>query len=214
MEFRIWVETRLAGRVVERELVAQLERPPAGIGPEEIGLSLEEGKTVLRKVQLASFRRGSMHWERLPCDAAFVDKLSTSRIYEPAVFERCLERFKCPAVVITAACVEAVKRHYLAAPPLASCRERHRSFSTSTRVGAADCLTVEPRRCVGDLLLICTGSVSHATLRRHTQAVGARLDQRVTEPDEYDWPQSRREAVQRPSVSALPSTEPICEPMG
>ena len=48
---------------------------------------------------------------------------------------------------------------------------------------------------LGDLLPICTGSVSHATLRRHTLAVGARLDQRVTEPDEYDWPQSRREAV-------------------
>jgi hypothetical protein len=36
---------------LERELVAQLGRPPAGIGPEEIGLSLEEGKTVLREVQ-------------------------------------------------------------------------------------------------------------------------------------------------------------------
>jgi hypothetical protein len=35
--------------------------------------------------------------------------------------------------------------------------------------------------------------VSHATLRRHALAVGARLDQRVTEPDEYDWPESRRD---------------------
>jgi hypothetical protein len=48
---------------------------------------------------------------------------------------------------------------------------------------------------LGDLLPICTGSASHATLRRHTLAVGARLNQRVTEPDEYDGPQSRREAV-------------------
>jgi hypothetical protein len=39
MEFRIWVETRLAGGILERELVAQLELPPTGIGPEEIGLS-------------------------------------------------------------------------------------------------------------------------------------------------------------------------------
>ena len=51
MEFRIWVETRLAGRVLERELVAKVERAATGIGPEEIGLSLEEGKTVLRQVQ-------------------------------------------------------------------------------------------------------------------------------------------------------------------
>jgi hypothetical protein len=40
---------------------------------------------------------------------------------------------------------------------------------------------------LGDLLPICTGIVSHATLRRHTLIVGARLDQRVIEPDEYDW---------------------------
>jgi hypothetical protein len=37
--------------------------------------------------------------------------------------------------------------------------------------------------------------VSHATLRRHTLTVGARLDQRVTEPDEYDWPESRRKYI-------------------
>lgn len=49
MEFLIWVETRLAGRTLERELVAQVER--TGIGPEEIGLSLEEAKSVLRQMQ-------------------------------------------------------------------------------------------------------------------------------------------------------------------
>ena len=49
MEFRIWVETRLAGHIIERQLVAQVERPT--IAPEEIGLSLEEGKTVLQQVQ-------------------------------------------------------------------------------------------------------------------------------------------------------------------
>ena len=49
MEFRIWIETRLAGRIIERHLVAQVERPM--IAPEEIGLSLEEGKTILHQVQ-------------------------------------------------------------------------------------------------------------------------------------------------------------------
>ena len=39
------------------------------------------------------------------------------------------------------------------------------------------------------------GEVSHATIRRHALAVGARLDQRVTEPDEYDGPESHREPV-------------------
>ena len=50
MEFRLWVETRLDDRILERELVSRVERPASGIGPEEIGLTLEEGKTVLRKV--------------------------------------------------------------------------------------------------------------------------------------------------------------------
>jgi hypothetical protein len=51
MEFRIWVETRLDGCMLERELVSSVERPASGIGLEEIGLKLEEGKAVLRKVQ-------------------------------------------------------------------------------------------------------------------------------------------------------------------
>lgn len=48
---------------------------------------------------------------------------------------------------------------------------------------------------LGELLPICDRGVSHATLRRHTLTIGNRLDQRVTEPDEYDWPEPRREPV-------------------
>jgi hypothetical protein len=48
---------------------------------------------------------------------------------------------------------------------------------------------------LGELLPIADGIVSHATLRRHALAIGARLDQRVMEPDEYDWPESRRDPV-------------------
>jgi hypothetical protein len=44
-------ETRLDGRILERELVSSVERPASGIGLEEIGLELEEGKAMLRKVQ-------------------------------------------------------------------------------------------------------------------------------------------------------------------
>jgi hypothetical protein len=40
MEFRIWVETPLYNRILQRELVSRVERPVCGIGPEEIGLSL------------------------------------------------------------------------------------------------------------------------------------------------------------------------------
>jgi len=34
----------------EWEMVSRLERPVSGIGPEEIGLTLDEGKAVLQKV--------------------------------------------------------------------------------------------------------------------------------------------------------------------
>src|SRR5258708_30329148 len=39
------------------------------------------------------------------------------------------------------------------------------------------------------------GAVSHATVRRHTLAVGQHLDLRTTEPAEYDWPEPRRTQV-------------------
>ena len=57
MEFRIWVEVRLADRVLHRQLVAQVEREATGIGPEEIGLTGEEGKTVLSQVQAGVIHR-------------------------------------------------------------------------------------------------------------------------------------------------------------
>jgi hypothetical protein len=51
MEFRIWAEVRLTGHVLQEQLVARPEREAIGIEPEEIGLTLEQGKTVLRQVQ-------------------------------------------------------------------------------------------------------------------------------------------------------------------
>ncbi len=51
MEFRIWVEVCLAGRVLDRQVVAQVEREATGIGAEEIGLTLEEGKTVVLRTK-------------------------------------------------------------------------------------------------------------------------------------------------------------------
>ena len=42
---------------------------------------------------------------------------------------------------------------------------------------------------------MAAGRVSHATLWRQTLKVGARLDQRVSEPAEYDWPEATRQPV-------------------
>jgi hypothetical protein len=57
MEFRICVEVRIAGRVLDRQVVAQVEREGTGMGPEEIGLTLKEGETVLSQIRLALFLR-------------------------------------------------------------------------------------------------------------------------------------------------------------
>jgi hypothetical protein len=51
MEFVIWVETRLAGKTPEVCQVASLERSASGIEPEELGLTLQDGKTILKQVQ-------------------------------------------------------------------------------------------------------------------------------------------------------------------
>lgn len=51
MEFVVWVETRLAGRTLEVRRVASVSRQAAGIGAEDVGLTLAEGKDVIRAVQ-------------------------------------------------------------------------------------------------------------------------------------------------------------------
>src|SRR5262249_41160126 len=53
MEFRIWVEVRLAGRVLDRKVVAQVERAATGIVPEEIGLTLRKVKRCSARCRLA-----------------------------------------------------------------------------------------------------------------------------------------------------------------
>jgi hypothetical protein len=65
MEFRIWVETRLGGSILERHRVATVERTESEIAPEEFGLSLEEGKLSSDRYKLVSFRHRPTLWELL-----------------------------------------------------------------------------------------------------------------------------------------------------
>jgi hypothetical protein len=51
MEFIISVETRLAGKTLAVEEVARIDRCADGIPAEDIGLTLHEGKEVVRQVQ-------------------------------------------------------------------------------------------------------------------------------------------------------------------
>jgi hypothetical protein len=49
---------------------------------------------------------------------------------------------------------------------------------------------------LGELLPLQDGAVAQSSVRRHTLAVGHRLDERVTIPDEYDFPSNQRRPVQ------------------
>jgi hypothetical protein len=51
IEFIVWVETRLADKTVAMHEVAKIDRVATEIGPEELGLMLADGKTVLKQVQ-------------------------------------------------------------------------------------------------------------------------------------------------------------------
>jgi hypothetical protein len=195
MEFIVWVETRLAGKTLAVQEVARFDRCASGIEPEEIGLTLQEGKDVLRQVQrnivqtqiqvqaLASSR--CMH-----CSGAqLVKDICTRQIR--TVFGRikvaCRRYIRCtcqggrPSILWPLGLMELPG----STPELSYLMAKWGSILPYRRAA----------QMLGEFLPISDGVVSHATLRRHALAVGARLDQRVTEPDEYDWPESHREAV-------------------
>jgi hypothetical protein len=195
MEFRIWVETRLAGRVLERELVSSVERPASAIGAEEIGLTLDEGKAILRKtqgriVQTQVDALSAAHRRCFGCGRNQRVKDIRTRLARTVfgtVQVSCRRYFRCKCRGGKKTAIWLLNRHQLSgtSPELQYLYATWGSKLPYRRAAAV----------VGELLPICDHGVSHSTLRRHALAVGSRLDQRVTEPDEYDWPEPRREPV-------------------
>jgi hypothetical protein len=74
MEYLNWVVTRLGGGISECHQVATVERTASEIAPEAFGLSLEEGSSLLQRVQarivqiqadvVAVSERACMLWSR------------------------------------------------------------------------------------------------------------------------------------------------------
>jgi hypothetical protein len=50
-EFVVWVKNPVAVKTLEVRQVTNIDRDAAGIGPEELGLTLADGKTVLKRIQ-------------------------------------------------------------------------------------------------------------------------------------------------------------------
>ena len=147
MEFRIWVETRLDGRILERELVSSVERHASGIGLEEIGLELEEGKAMLRKVQARIVQTqvdvlSAAHRRRFQCgrNQRVKDlRTRTARTVFGTVEVSCRRYFR-------SKCRGERKRP--SGPSIAiSFRGPHRNFSTSTLPGAVGYRIVGLQRC-------------------------------------------------------------------
>jgi hypothetical protein len=195
MEFRIWVETRLAGHVLERELVSSVERPASEIGPEEIGLTLDEGKAILRKVQGRIVQTqvdalSAAHKRCFGCGRNQRVKDIRTRLARTVfgtIQVSCRRYFRCKCRGGKKAAIWLLNRHQLSGT-LPELRYLYATWGSKVPYRRAAAT-------VGELLPISDHGVSHSTLRRHTLAVGSRLDQRVTEPDEYDWPEPRREPV-------------------
>jgi hypothetical protein len=187
MEFIVWVETRLAGKTLAVEEVAKYDRCASGIASEEIGLTLQEGKDVLKQVQRNIVQtqikvQGMASSRCMHCSGAqLVKDIRTRQIR--TIFGKIAVscRRGRPSILWPLGLIELPS----STPELSYLLAKWGSTLSYRR--AAEML--------GELLPISDGVVSHATLRRHALAVGARLDQRVTEPDEYDWPESRRDPV-------------------
>jgi hypothetical protein len=201
MEFCIWIETRLAGCILERHNVATVERTTSEIAPEEFGLSLEEGKSLIRQVQARIVQTQ-------------IDVLGASeRVCILCKRNQHVKDIRSRCIRTVFGRIEVTYRRYIRC----RCRGENRKSLWPLRRRRLLGTTPElqylyatwgsklPYRkaaaLLKGLLPVSTEGVSHATVRRHTLAVGARLDQRVTEPDEYDWPESLREAV--PSADQL-----------
>jgi len=198
MEFRICVEVRLAGRVVDQQVVAQVDREATGIGPEEIGLTLEEGKNVLRQVQAGVIHQQvealqAAHWKCRQCGRK--QRIKDRR-------RRCLRTI---FGVVRVSCRRYLRCRCQGGKRVTVWPLHGRQASSTTpelQYLYADWGSKMPyRRAATVLQELLPERVSHATLRRHTLKVGGRLQQRVIEPSEYDWPEPRRQSV--PATKSL-----------
>jgi hypothetical protein len=192
MEFRIWVEVRLDGRVLDRQLVAQVEREATGIGPEEIGLTLEEGKAVLSQIQA-----GVIHRQVEALQAAHRKCFQCGR--KQRIKDRRRRCLRTIFGVVRVSCRRYLRCRCQGGERVTVWPLHGRQASGTTpelQYLYADWGSKVPyRRAARVLQELLPGRVSHTTLRRHTLKVGARLQQRVIEPSEYDWPESTRQPV-------------------
>lgn len=187
MEFVIWVETRIAGRTADIQQVAMVDRPAGIKAGEEIGLSLADGKTimeqVLRRVVEMQFEVQAKLGQHCPnCRSLHTIKDSRPRSFRTVfgvIRVRSSRYLRCGCSGGAGQIVSPLwfLRHQRTTPELEYLLASWGSRMPYRR--AAELL--------GEILPLQRGRVAQSSVRRHTLAVGRRLDERVTVPEEYDF---------------------------
>lgn len=103
MEFIVWVETRLAGNTLAVRQVTKFDRRACDPVPEDIGLTLQEGKEILKQVQRNIVQtqiqvQGVAYGRCIHCrDAQLVKDIRTRQIRTVfgAITVACRRYFRC-----------------------------------------------------------------------------------------------------------------------
>jgi hypothetical protein len=195
MEFIVWVETRIAGKTLEMHEVAKIDRVATRVGPEELGLTLADGKTVLKQIQerIVQIQIEVISAAAEPCQhCGRKQRMKDLRTRQLRTVFGAVDVF----------CRRFVRCTCRGGKPRALWPLRRmdvkRTLPELSYLFAKWGSTMSYRRAaqlLNEFLPLSHGRISPATVQRHTLAVGRELNRRVTEPDEYDWPDSRRLAV-------------------
>jgi hypothetical protein len=197
MQFIVWIETVIAGKSVAVRRVATVER--TGVNdPTEQGLTLQDGKAIMNGIELDIVQaqvdlqsgcwRACVHCQQ-PQRVKDIRKRRLDTVFG-RVTVRCRRFVRCT-------CRGGKARNLW---PLAHWAGLGMKRSTPERTYLlAEWGSNLPYRKAAELLEelmpASNARLSHTSVRRHTLSVGALLDQRVTEPEEYDCLQLHRQAV-------------------
>jgi hypothetical protein len=195
MEFLVRIEARLAGRVVKTCDVAMIARPGVVMGGEELGLSLEDGKEIVRELQSRMIAVQVEMLEAATSLCVHCGRRKDIKDRRPRQFRTVfgVVRVRCRRFIFCTCRGGKARNEW----PL---RDLGRSSTTPelrylfAKFGS-DVPYRKAAQLLTELLPLPNGGVSHTTVRRHTLLVGERFDQRALEPDEYDWPDCQREPV-------------------
>jgi hypothetical protein len=197
MQFIVWIETVIADKSVAVHRVVTVER--FGVNdPTELGLTLQDGKAILNGIEQdivqtqvdlqSGCSRACVHCQQ-PQRVKDMRKRRLDTVFG-RVTVRCRRFVRCT-------CRGGKARNLW---PLAHWAELGMKRSTPERTYLlSEWGSKLPYRKAAELLEelmpASNARLSHRSVRRHTLSVGALLDQRVTEPEEYDCLEPCRQAV-------------------